>query len=128
MVARRVGLRVGVSLVEYYNVNFVPMTNTKPLGELQQLLMLALVRLENDAYGAVIRRELAEVVGRRLSISAIYVTLVRLEEQGLVTSRDGEVPANGGRPRRCFRVTEGGLEALKATRAAANSMWSGVRI
>ena len=104
------------------------MTKTKPLGELQQLLMLALVRLEDNAYGAVIRRELAEITGRRLSISAIYVTLVRLEEQGLVASRDGEIPANGGRPRRCFRVTDPGIEALKTSRDAANSMWSGVRI
>lgn len=104
------------------------MATTKSLGELQQLLMLALLRLDNDAYGASIRRELASTAGRRLSISAIYVTLVRLEEQGLVASRDGEVPATGGRPRRCFRVTGRGIEALKATRDAADKMWSGVRI
>jgi DNA-binding PadR family transcriptional regulator len=104
------------------------MTTDKPLGELQQLLMLALLRLKDDAYGAEIRRELAEVAGRRLSISAIYVTLVRLEEQGLVISHDGEVPATGGRPRRCFEITDRGLEALKATRAAADKMWSGVKI
>jgi DNA-binding PadR family transcriptional regulator len=100
----------------------------KALGELQQLLMLALLRLEEDAYGAAIRRELAEVAGRKLSISSVYVTLVRMEEQGLVASRDGEVPATGGRPRRCFRPTDSGLEALKATRGAADKMWSGVEI
>lgn len=100
----------------------------KSLGELQQLLMLALLRLEDDAYGAAIRRELAEVAGRKLSISAIYVTLVRMEEQCLVASHDGEVPATGGRPRRCFSVTPSGIEALKATRDAADKMWSGVEI
>ena len=104
------------------------MTKTKPLGELQQTLMLALIRLEDEAYGATIRREVAGVAGRRLSISAIYVTLVRMEEQGLVASRDGEVPPTGGRPRRCFRVTKPGKEALKASREAADRMWSGVRI
>jgi len=104
------------------------MPKKKPLGELQQLLMLALMRLREEAYGAAIREELARVADRRLSISAIYVTLVRLEEQGLVSSRDGEVPATGGRPRRCFQVTERGIEALKATRDAANRMWTGVRI
>ncbi len=104
------------------------MPETKPLGELQQLLMLALVRLGDDAYGARIRRELTTVAGRRLSISAIYVTLVRMEEQGLVASRDGETPATGGRPRRCFKATKAGLRALKATRDAAEKMWSGVEI
>ena len=104
------------------------MAKKKPLGELQQLLILALVRLEGDAYGASIRHELARVTGRRLSISSIYVTLVRLEEQGLVASFDGAVPATGGRPRRCFRATPSGIAALKATRAAADKMWSGVRI
>lgn len=104
------------------------MTATKPLGELQQLLMLALLRLEDDAYGAAIRRELIEVAGRKLSISAIYVTLVRMERQGLVASHDGDVPATGGRPRRCFGVTRRGVEALKATRDAADKMWSGVEI
>lgn len=104
------------------------MKDAKALGELQQLLLLALLRLEDNAYGAEIRRELAQVAGRKLSISAIYVTLVRMEEQGLVCSRDGEVPATGGRPRRCFKVTASGLEALKATRAAADRMWSGLKI
>lgn len=104
------------------------MSKTKRLGELQQLLMLALLRLEDNAYGAEIRRELAEVAGRRLSISAIYVTLVRMEEQGLVASRAGETPATGGRPRRCFRVTDSGRAALKAARYAADKMWSGVEI
>ncbi len=100
----------------------------KALGELQQLLMLALLRLEDHAYGATIRQELARVTGRRVSISTIYVTLVRMEEQGLVASFDGDTPATGGRPRRCFRATPSGIVALKTTRAAADRMWSGVKI
>ncbi|MGD8330118.1 MAG: helix-turn-helix transcriptional regulator [Acidobacteriota bacterium] len=104
------------------------MNEPKPLGELQQLLLLALLRLGDEAYGAAIRRELRAVAGRKLSISAIYVTLVRMEEQGLVASQDGTVPATGGRPRRCFEITRSGRAALKATRAAADKMWSGVEI
>ena len=96
------------------------------LGDLQQLTMLALLRLADDAYGARIRQELARVAARKLSISAIYVTLVRLEKQGLVESHYGAGPARGGRSRRCFRVTDEGLDALRSSREAAERMWSGV--
>jgi len=101
----------------------MPPTN---LGDLQQLTMLALLRLGEDAYGSRIREELRGVAGRNLSISAIYVTLVRLEEQGMVTSHYGDAPARGGRSRRCFGVTPPGLDALQASREAANRMWSGL--
>ncbi len=96
------------------------------LGDLQQLTMLALLRLADDAYGARIRQELERVAGRDLSISAIYVTLVRLEDQGLVESQYGAGPARGGRSRRCFRVTDEGLEALRWSREATDRMWSGL--
>ncbi len=96
------------------------------LGDLQQLTMLALLRLADGAYGARIRQELERVAARKLSISAIYVTLVRLEEQGLVESHYGPGPARGGRSRRCFRVTDQGLEALRSSRQAPNQMWSGL--
>ena len=98
------------------------------MGELQQLILLALIRLGEEAYGARIRGELKEVAGRDVSISAIYVTLVRLEKQGLVTSGAGEVPPTGGRPRRVFRVEPAGREALRETRASADRMWSGVTV
>ena len=96
------------------------------LGELQQLTMLAVLRLGSEAYGARIRQELKAVAGRVVSISAIYVTLVRLEDQGLVKSRDGERPRTGGRPRRCFALTPKGERQLRASRDAANRMWAGV--
>ena len=53
---------------------------TEGLGELQQFVLLALIRLENDAYGARISRSLLEIAGRDVAISAIYITLVRMEE------------------------------------------------
>lgn len=97
------------------------------LGELQQMTMLAVARLGRDAYGAVIREELRDVAGREVSVPTVYVTLVRLEEQGLVSSADvapGE--GRGGRARRIFALTPAGWEALRGARAAMSRLWEGV--
>lgn len=97
------------------------------LGELQQLAMLAVARLGPEAYGAAIQDELAETADRRLSVPTIYVTLVRLEEQGLVRSTEEPPPdGRGGRARRVFALTPGGWEALNQARAASDRMWRGV--
>lgn len=97
------------------------------LGDLQQMTMLAVVRLGPDAYGAAIRAELLKVAGRSVSVPTVYVTLVRLEEQGLVTStdvsREGE---GGGRARRVFRLTAKGWKALDQARVAMERMWDGI--
>jgi DNA-binding PadR family transcriptional regulator len=67
------------------------------LGDLQQVTMLAVARLGERAYGAAIREELLRVAGRRVAVPTVYVTLVRLEEQGLVaSSEDPPVPGRGG--------------------------------
>jgi len=97
------------------------------LGELQQLTMLAVARLGTEAYGAAIRDELAEVAGRQVSVPTVYVTLIRLEEQGLVRS-SAQPPAQGrgGRARRVFELTPSGWGALHEARAAADRMWRGV--
>ena len=97
------------------------------LGELQQFAMLAVARLGPEAYGAAIQKELAQVASRRVSVPTVYVTLIRLEEQGLVrSSEDAPADGQGGRARRVFELTQGGWEALHETRAAANRMWRGV--
>ena len=97
------------------------------LGELQQLVMLAVARLDDAAYGAAIREELAGVAGRRASVQTIWVTLVRLEKQGFVTSSDVPREAGeGGRARRVFRLTPAGWEALQDARASMSRMWNGV--
>jgi DNA-binding PadR family transcriptional regulator len=97
------------------------------LGDLQQLTMLAVARLGSDAYGAAIRDELERVARRNVSVPTVYVTLVRLEDQGLVesteVSRQGE---GGGRARRVFRLTARGWEALDEARLAMARMWEGV--
>jgi len=97
------------------------------LGELQQMTMLAVERLDDKAYGAAIRDELQGVAGRKVSVPTVYVTLVRLEEQGLVDST--EVPGageRGGRARRVFRLTPAGWQALNRARSAMSSLWEGV--
>jgi DNA-binding PadR family transcriptional regulator len=97
------------------------------LGDLQQLAMLAVTRLGAEAYGAAIREELRTVAGREVSVPTVYVTLVRLEEQGLVTSADVEREAGeGGRPRRVFQLTPDGWSALQGARASMSRMWEGV--
>ena len=95
------------------------------LGELQHLMMLAVVRLGDDAYGAAIRDELRRVAGRSVSVQTVWVTLVRLEEQGLTSSGDVAAP-DGGRPRRVFRLTAAGWRALEEARVSMAQMWEGV--
>jgi DNA-binding PadR family transcriptional regulator len=101
--------------------------NRDSLGELEQLLMLAVVRLGSSAYGAEIQRELEDAVGRRLTISTIYVTLVRLEKKGLVRSHRSEPTATrGGKQKRVFRLTPRGVRALRHARNVLETMWEGV--
>lgn len=95
------------------------------LGDLQQLVMLAVVRMGGEAYGAAIRDELARVAERPVSVQTVWVTLVRLEEQGLTESSEVAGP-EGGRPRRIFRLTPSGWRSLREARVSMNRMWEGV--
>jgi len=96
------------------------------LGDLQQMVMLAVARLGDQAYGAAIRSELKAVAKRSVSVPTVYVTLVRLEDQGFVES--AEVPREGqsGRARRVFNLTRKGWSALEGARAAMARLWHGV--
>lgn len=97
------------------------------LGELEQTVMLAVLRLGGDAYGAAIQRELRERIGRDVTIATIYVTLTRLEAKGLVASElaDGG-GERGGRAKRMFRVEPEGLEALHRARESLARLWEGL--
>ena len=100
---------------------------TPTLGEFEQLVLIALVRLGPDAYGATIRREIETRARRQLSISAVYTTLERLEQKGLVRSRIGEPTAQrGGRRRRHFELLPRGARALKAAYDAFTVMTAGL--
>ncbi|MEZ5318032.1 MAG: PadR family transcriptional regulator [Vicinamibacterales bacterium] len=92
-----------------------PSRPPSPLGDFEQLVLLALVRLGDDAYGATIRREIETRTGRDLAISAVYVALDRLERKGLVRSRIGEPsPTRGGRRRKHVALLPEGRRALAA--------------
>jgi DNA-binding PadR family transcriptional regulator len=99
-----------------------------PLGEFEQRVLLAVLRAGDGAYGTRILQELRKSGGRRVSRGALYVTLARLEEKGLLHSRAGEEasPARGGRPRRYVRVSASGLRALRASRATLLRLWAGL--
>lgn len=97
------------------------------LGEFEQIVLLALARLEEDAYGVTIRKEIEDRSGRRVAIGALYTTLRRLEDKGLVRSSLAEsTPVRGGRSKRYFRLTPRGVRALKRSRAILDRMWRGV--
>lgn len=97
------------------------------LGEFEQMLLLAALRLGDEAYGAAMSEELETQVGRRVSRGAIYVTLDRLEAKGLLSSRMSAPRAErGGRPRRLIAVTPEGIRALRESRAALETLWNGV--
>jgi PadR family transcriptional regulator, regulatory protein PadR len=101
---------------------------TEFLGSLEQIVLLALVRLGSDAYGVAVRLEIEKRTGRSLSIGAIYATLGRLETKGYVSSRTGEATAErGGRAKRHFRVEADGLRALRASQRALDNMSAGLR-
>lgn len=97
------------------------------LTDLEQLLLLAVLRVGEGAYAAALREDLAEEADRPVSLGTIYVTMMRLEENGLVTSDMGQpTPERGGKAKRLYRVTESGRAALERTRAMMERMWSGV--
>jgi PadR family transcriptional regulator PadR len=97
------------------------------LGEFEQLVLLAVMRLDQKAYGVPIRLEIEQQAERSVSRGAVYVTLDRLARKGFVRSRQGDpTPERGGRPRRYYAVTDAGLEALAVSRRVLLRMWQGL--
>jgi DNA-binding PadR family transcriptional regulator len=100
---------------------------TTTLGTLELATLLAVARFGDDAYGLAVRRDLSERAGRDYSVGAIYTTLQRLEDKGLLTSQASEpLPVRGGRSRRLFRITGAGARAIRDAERQAVSMWAGV--
>jgi PadR family transcriptional regulator, regulatory protein PadR len=101
----------------------------QPLGEFEQLVMFAVMRLDDEAYGAGIRRELLARAGRDVSPGAIFTTLERLEARGLVTSIYGEpTQERGGRRKRFYRVAPEGKRALSASLETIRRMARGLEL
>jgi DNA-binding PadR family transcriptional regulator len=97
------------------------------LSEFELLVMLALMRVGDEAYGVPISREIEQRTGREAALGSVYAALERLEEKALVTSRLGDpAPERGGRAKRYFKVTAQGLRAVRETQKALTSLWRGL--
>jgi PadR family transcriptional regulator, regulatory protein PadR len=97
------------------------------LGAFELTTLLAVARLNDKAYGLAIKRDLAARTGRDYSVGALYTTLQRLEDKGLLTSRYSEpLPIRGGRSRRHFTLTGAGARALREAERHATSIWAGI--
>jgi len=97
------------------------------LGTLELAALLAVVRLADDAYGLAVRHDLAERTGRELSVGAVYTTLQRLEDKGLLKSRtSAPLPVRGGRSRRLYTLTGAGARAIRDAERHAASIWTGI--
>jgi DNA-binding PadR family transcriptional regulator len=97
------------------------------LGELEQQLLLIVLRLGDDAYANPIGETLATAAGRRIVRGALYTALERLEAKGCLRSTIGDpLPERGGRARRYFTVTAAGLRALRQSRRILLGLWDGL--
>ena len=89
------------------------MATTPALGDFEQVVLLAILRLDDGAYGTAIRQEIADCTDRDPAPGALYTTLDRLEDKGLLTSTFGDpTPERGGRAKRYFRVSALGVRAV----------------
>src|ERR1044072_9850944 len=94
------------------------------LGDLEHLVLLAILRLGRDAYGIPILDEVSSRSGRDVSRATVYVALKRLEQKGLVASKLGEsTPERGGRAKRFYKIKPSGLGALRDSRATVLGLW-----
>ena len=97
------------------------------LGDFEQLILMALVRLRANAYGVSMRKEIEERTGRSISAGAIYTALDRLESRGFVSSRLGDpTPQRRGRPRKFYELEPPGAEALHRSYSALSQMAKGI--
>jgi PadR family transcriptional regulator, regulatory protein PadR len=110
-----------------YNVG--NMAQNQNLGEFEQIVLLAILRLSDQAYGVTIRQEIRKHTGRNTVPGALYTTLDRLEQKGLVASRLGEpTPERGGRAKRYYDVTAAGVAAVERAQRSFQSLLHGLQL
>jgi PadR family transcriptional regulator, regulatory protein PadR len=103
------------------------MVDRSSLGEFEHLVLLALLRLGDRAYGVTVRQEIESRTKREVSIGAVYATLDRLETKGYVKSRQGDpTPQRGGRSKRFFRIITAGVTAVNRAQRALHNMTEGL--
>ena len=105
------------------------MTQRLYLGEFEQLVLLAVLRLEGEGYGVTVRREIEERTGRRVGLGSVYATLDRLTQKGLLESQVADpTPVRGGRAKKVFRLTRGGRGALARSLELVERMARGLTL
>ena len=94
------------------------------LGEFELIILLTIIRLEDEAYGVPLARELSRIRGGDVAVGSVYAALDRLELKGLIVSSLGNPSSErGGRAKRYFRVTGQGLQAVRETRKILSKLW-----
>jgi PadR family transcriptional regulator PadR len=97
------------------------------IGELEEVILLAVGILYDEAYGVAIKKELEKRLGRKLSVGALHSALKRLEKKGFLNSRLGEATSErGGKRKRFFKVTIHGYRALNAVKETRQDLWNSV--
>ena len=97
------------------------------LGEFEQMVLLAIVHLQGEAYGIPIVEEIERRTGRSVARAAVYITLRRLEEKGFISSwMSDPTPERGGKGRRYVKLEAEGVRALREARQVAERMWRGL--
>lgn len=97
------------------------------LTDFELMIMLAILRVRDRAYGVPIAREIEATAGRPVTLAAVYLALDRLQANKLVTSELGDpTPQRGGRAKKFFRVTSAGLRAIRQTQRAFIALWQGI--
>jgi PadR family transcriptional regulator PadR len=95
------------------------------LGEFEELVLTLVAALQEDAYGAAIADEIEQKLKREVNLSAVHVTLYRLEDKGYIKSKvGGATQERGGRRKRIFTITSAGLAMLKAMQESRVSLWN----
>ncbi|MEP7308123.1 MAG: helix-turn-helix transcriptional regulator [Acidobacteriota bacterium] len=98
------------------------------LGAFEQAVLIAVMRLQGDAYGRAILKDVQARLDRDVAPGAVHVTLARLEQKKLLSSKLGPgTPVRAGRARRYYRLLPSGMRALNDARAAVDSIWSGLK-
>ena len=103
------------------------MAATSSLSNFELMVMLAIIRIGDDAYGVSVSNEIESRTGSAVLLGSVYDALARLEEKGLITSSLGEATAErGGRAKRHFRSTAGGLRLVRDTQQSLVKLWKGL--
>ncbi len=97
------------------------------LSRTEELLLLSVWKLQENAYGLSIRKQFSELIGKDMSVGAVYIPLERLKKKGLLSSWESEpTEKRGGRSKRFYTLTQQGVAALSAVKALQDKAWSGL--